>query len=66
MVIPQHERLLRLPEVAERVGLRRTAIYDGIAAGTFPSPVHVTSRAVRWKESQIEIWIAERPNAREG
>ncbi len=60
------ERLLRLPEVAERVGLRRTAIYEKVAAGTFPSPVHVTSRAVRWKESQIENWIAERPNAREG
>ncbi len=58
----QHERLLRLPEVAERVGLRRTAIYDRVARDTFPSPVHVTPRAVRWRESDIDAWIAERPS----
>ena len=66
MVISQHERLLRLPEVAERVGLRRTAIYDRVAAGTFPSPVHVTPRAVRWRESDIDTWIETRPSGREG
>ena len=61
-----HERLLRLPEVAERVGLRRTAIYERVATGRFPVPLHVTSRAVRWRESDIDAWIASRPSAREG
>ncbi len=62
----QHERLLRLPGVVERVALQRTAIYERVRAGTFPSPVHVTSRAVRWRESDIDAWIAARPSAREG
>ena len=60
----QHERLLRLPQIIERVALKRTAIYDGIAAGTFPAPVHVTPRAVRWRESDIDAFIASRPSAR--
>ncbi len=62
----QHDRLLRLPEVIQRIGLRRTAIYDGIAAGTFPAPVRLTERAVAWPESSIDTWIASRPSAREG
>ncbi len=62
----EHERLLRLPDISDRVALKRTAIYDGIARGTFPAPIHVTSRAVRWRESDIDAWIASRPSAREG
>ncbi len=62
----QHERLLRLPEVIGRASLKRSAIYDGVARGTFPPPVRVTSRAVRWRESDIDAWIASRPSAREG
>ena len=32
-------RLLRLPEVEKQVGLKRTAIYEAIKAGTFPPSV---------------------------
>ncbi len=62
----QHERLLRFPEVSERVALKRTAIYDRVGAGTFPAPVRLTERAVAWRESDIDAWIASRPSAREG
>ena len=65
-MVASHERLLRLREVTERVALKRTCIYDGVAAGTFPEPVHVTPRAVRWRESDIDAFIASRPSAREG
>ncbi len=53
-------RLLRFPAVSERVGLRRSAIYLGIKAGTFPAPVSIGKRAVAWRESDIQAWIESR------
>lgn len=50
-------RLLRLPDVIARVGLRRTAIYDGIAAGTFPAPIKLGRRCVAWPSDEIDQWV---------
>jgi prophage regulatory protein len=55
-----HERLLRLPEVESMVGLRKSSIYEGIKAGTFPAPVKLSRRAVCWPASAIDAWIADR------
>ncbi len=52
--------LLRLPGVIARVGLRRTAIYAAIQAGTFPAPIKLGARCVAWPSDQIENWIRER------
>ncbi len=49
-------KFLRLPDVISLVGMKRTAIYDRIKAGTFPSPVQIGARAVAWKESEIAEW----------
>ena len=57
------DRLLRRDEVELRCGLARTSIYRMMRAGTFPEPVKVGPRAVRWAESEIEHWVAERPRA---
>jgi prophage regulatory protein len=58
---PTAERLIRLPEVEYRVSLRKSAIYAGIKAKTFPAPIKLsTRRAVAWPESQIQAWITER------
>ena len=59
----QSPRLLRQPEVLHRVGLARSTIYRMMEAGTFPRPVKIGQRAVAWPESDIERWIAERPEA---
>lgn len=52
--------LLRRPEVEQETGLKKSAIYAGIAAGTFPKPIRVTGHAVRWRASAIEQWKTER------
>ena len=59
------ETLLKLPEVCRRVGLTRSPIYVGIAAGTFPKPVKTGERSVAWVESEINDWIAARIAERE-
>lgn len=53
----QPERLLRLPEVIERVGLKRTAIYQRAKEGRFPKPRSLGSRCTVWVESEIDGWI---------
>jgi prophage regulatory protein len=62
------ERLLRLPEVESRVGLKKSAIYAGCSAKppTFPVPIKLSPRAVAWPESAIQAWIAGRIKASQG
>ncbi|MDM0046942.1 AlpA family transcriptional regulator [Variovorax dokdonensis] len=58
------ERLLRLPEVETRVGLRKSSIYEAIRRGAFPTPVRLSPRAVCWPASEIDAWISERIGTR--
>lgn len=57
------DRLLRLSEVAARTALGRTTIYRKMREGSFPEPLKIGARAVRWPESEIEAWLAARPRA---
>ncbi len=60
---PRAEQLLRLPDVLTRVGLRRSAIYAAVHAGTFPRPVAISPRARAWSSSSIDAWIHDRIRA---
>ena len=41
----QNERIIRLPEVINTVGLKKSAIYKRIKAGEFPKPVKIGPHA---------------------
>lgn len=51
------DRLLRMAEVKNRVGLGKTKIYALIAEGSFPRPHKITAKAVRWSERDITRWM---------
>jgi prophage regulatory protein len=53
-------RIIRLPRVEEITGRKRSAIYEGIASGTFPAPVPLGARAVGWLEDEILDWQEHR------
>lgn len=53
-------RILRLPEVISRVGLKRASIYQYISASNFPKPVSLGPRAVGWLEHEIDAWLDKR------
>lgn len=58
------ETLLTFAQVSAKVALRRTSIYAGIAAGTFPKPIKSGTRSL-WVESEIDQWIADLIAARD-
>lgn len=50
-------RLLRLPEVMDRVGLRRSAIYQRMSEGRFPKCRSLGPKCSVWVETEINAWI---------
>lgn len=50
-------RLLRLPEVMDRVGLRRSAIYQRMSEGRFPKCRSLGPKCSVWVEAEIDAWI---------
>ncbi|MDE8654498.1 AlpA family transcriptional regulator [Novosphingobium album (ex Liu et al. 2023)] len=52
-------RLLRLPEVMARVGLKRSAIYQRMSDGTFPRSRSLGPKCAVWVEAEIDAWIDE-------
>ena len=59
-----HDRLLRRRQVEEITGLSRSSIYRLMQDGEFPRPVKVGPAAVRWRASDITVWLESRPVAR--
>lgn len=52
-------RLIRLPEVIARVGLKRSTIYQRMVEGRFPKGRSLGPRCVVWVEAEIDAWIAQ-------
>ena len=52
-------RLLRLPEVIARVGLKRSAIYQRMSDGRFPRSRSLGPKCTVWIESEIDDWIRD-------
>ena len=58
--IRKPERLFRLSELEALLGLKKSSIYAGMKAGTFPRCIRLSVRAVGWRESDIAAWQAQR------
>jgi prophage regulatory protein len=48
--------LLRLNEISAMLGMSRSTIYRRMQEGTFPQPVVLGARAVRWRFEVVEAW----------
>jgi prophage regulatory protein len=53
-------RILRLAQVIERTGLKKTKIYELQSEGQFPMRVKITARAVGWIEHEVQAWLSGR------
>ena len=54
------KKIIRLPEVMAKVGLKKSAIYNMIRRGDFPAQVRLGLHASGWIESEIEDWVSSR------
>lgn len=52
------QRLIRLPEVMARVGLKRSCIYQRMAEGRFPKSRSLGPRCTVWVEAEIAAFVA--------
>lgn len=56
------ERILRVKDVATRVGLSRSSVYAKAKdeADDFPTAVRISERICGWYESEVQAWIKGR------
>ena len=52
------EYLLRRQDVEKITKISRSEIYRRLNMGDFPAPVHIGTRCVRWRYSDVQRWIA--------
>ncbi len=57
------QKILRLPQVKQRLALSRSTIYALIKDGKFKTPINLGARAVGWLESDVDEFITARINA---
>lgn len=57
--------LLRRQQVEELIGVSRSALYAMMADNRFPRPLQISTRAVRWKRTDVVAWIESRPTTNE-
>ncbi|MGI3747122.1 MAG: AlpA family transcriptional regulator [Janthinobacterium lividum] len=48
---------MRLPEVIQKTGYRRSSIYQMMQEGKFPKPKPLGPRAVGWSSEEIQEWV---------
>jgi prophage regulatory protein len=53
-------QVLRRRAVETMTGLARSTIYERMASGGFPRPIHLGPRSVGWLANEIEDWIVAR------
>jgi len=59
-------KLIRLKEVMDKTGLGRSSIYKYISEEMFPRPVALGGRAVAWVSDEVDAWILDRIEERDG
>jgi excisionase family DNA binding protein len=56
---PRSERLLKIPEVAKRLGIARWTAWDYCRSGILPH-IRLTSRTIRVSEADLEDYLRNR------
>lgn len=53
-------KILKIREVEERTGKKKSSIYADIKAGLFPSPISLGGRSRGWVSTEIDAWVDQR------
>jgi prophage regulatory protein len=58
------DRMVRKPELLERVNVSDATIWRWEKQGRFPKRVQIGDNSVAWLSSEVEEWFAEKAEAR--
>jgi len=53
------DRLMKMSELCEFLGVVPSTIYRWLESGQFPQPFDIGQDTVRWRLSEIEKWLEE-------
>lgn len=56
--------ILRVNQVIEKTGMKRTYLYQEVKAGRFPKPVNLGAKAIGWIDTEVDAWIQNLIEAR--
>ncbi|MGF1660587.1 MAG: helix-turn-helix transcriptional regulator [Rubrimonas sp.] len=65
-VLTMTDRLLTIAQLTDLLGLSRATIYRTVAANPTALPIIKIGRASRWRESDVQAFIASAGKAAEG
>lgn len=54
------DKLLRIDQVSDKIGVSRATIYRLQKGGDFPRSTKVHGKCVAWSEAEIDDWIKSR------
>ena len=57
-------RLISIHKVCDIAGLSKTEIYKRMSNNSFPKSVQLSSKCVRWAETEIYDWIRQQLESR--
>ena len=55
--------LLKVKDIQARLGIGRSAVYALIHEPSFPVPIVINSRTLRWEISEFEQWLISRKSS---
>ena len=65
-MMDEPDRLRRIEEVLEMLGVSKSTLHRMIAEDRFPKPIYIGPRSPRWWLSGILKWLASLASATEG
>ncbi|GDX04844.1 AlpA family transcriptional regulator [Buttiauxella sp. A111] len=54
---PENMRLIRIADVMNITGLKKSTIYMKVKSNEFPTQVQIGSNSVAWVENEVQQWI---------
>ena len=61
-----NQRIMRLPEVLNLIGISKSRLYVWMGDGYFPKPIKLGPKAVGWRYSEVQAWLKDRERAQIG
>ncbi len=62
----EKKKILRAPEVQDKVGLSGPSIWRRENQGDFPKRISLGGHSVGWLESEVDEWLQKKADERKG